>query len=107
MNVVYKEVVAKSNKVSEIFGDNSIESIRGARYESPDALKKDTLLIITYYFSDDVIQKAIVDLRKTAEALEKDFNGEITNDEMEKFLPGNLDFYLFPSLKKLSRIVFT
>lgn len=101
VNVVYKEVVAKSNRVSEIFGDNSIESIRGARYESPDALKKDTLLLITYYFSDDVIQKAIVDLRKTAEALEKDFNGEITNDEMEKISSRQFRFLSVSKFKKI------
>lgn len=90
VDVVHTNVVAKSNRISYLFGKDAEKQIRGARYKSPQQLKVETQHIITYYLDEKTLKKAIASLLQTAEALDEAFEGTISGEEMKSVLTGTL-----------------
>ena len=90
VDVVHTNVVAKSNRISYLFGKDAEKQIRGARYKSPQQLKVETQHIITFYLDEKTLKKAIASLLQTAEALDEAFEGTISGEEMKSVLTGTL-----------------
>lgn len=90
VDVVHTKVVAKSNRLSYLFGKEAEKQIRGARYKAPEQLKEKTQHIITYYLTEKTLNRAAVSLLQTAEALDEAFEGSISGEEMNTVLTGSL-----------------
>ncbi len=90
VDVVHRKVVAKSNRLSYLFGKDAENQIRGARYKAPQLLKERTQHIITYYLNEKTLNRAIVSLLQTSEALDEAFEGSISGEGMKTLQAGNL-----------------
>ncbi len=98
VNVCYKHVVAKSNRLKILLGEGSkspSDSIRGAKfiweYEN-DGKKLRQKHVFTYFVSLDAIENSIKKLNLVGDILYKKFNGEIFDKDMEELNKSNYNF---------------
>jgi hypothetical protein len=81
IDVCYIDVIAKSNRISGLLsnGSGSVnDSVVGARF-AKDAHKH----IITHYVSESIVESTIGNLNSCIKLLDKEFNGSITQDDLE------------------------
>lgn len=107
IDVVHTQVMPKSNRISYLFGSKgSDDKIRGIRYKSPLLPKQQTQHIITYYLSEDILNKTILNLQKAVKILEKAFGGTITANDMSAIRNESLPDLSPTSFKKLIKDCF-
>lgn len=94
VDVHYITVVAKSNRISQIFygGENqkSNDSIVGARFVDADT--KEPKHVITHYISDAVINESADKLFKCKQILSDEFGGIITHDDIARIKNKGIKF---------------
>ena len=93
ISVHYNRLIAKTNRIAAILyerGTPPNESIVGARFS------KDKKHIITHYVKKETITNSIQELNYAIEILNKEYNGILTNTEIE-----NINKNTFPSKYKL------
>ena len=91
ITVYYREIVAKSNRLSRLLEINSRKEdrVRGARYN--DEVKKH---IFTYFNSLSDLNKSINELKETISVFQRYFNKSMSLDEfnnIKNILPDNLN----------------
>ncbi len=94
VDVHYITVVAKSNRVSQIFhgGENqkSNDSIVGARFV--DADMPEPRHVITHYVTDTIIEDSVAKLMSCKKVLNDEFDGVITHDDITKIKIKDIKF---------------
>lgn len=94
ISVHYNRLISKTNRIAGILyekGTPPNESIVGARFS------KDQKHIITHYVKKETITNSIKELNYAIEILKKEYNGVLSNAEIEKIKKNT-----FPSKYKLS-----
>lgn len=84
VSIYYKDVIAKSRRISGTLCDGSKSpnnSIVGAKYSLTSSKPKH---IITHYVSLNILKETIKRYNVVINILEKDFNGIISSEEIEK-----------------------
>jgi hypothetical protein len=100
IDVYYKDVVAKSNRITGFLSGTSkdlINTIVGARF-SNDIEKKH---IITHYVSKEILDSTIENLRSSLEILNKHFHNLINQESITKVDDMKIDFDHFGISKTL------
>ncbi len=82
IQVYYRGVVAKSNRITKILNGVTSDSIRGASFQS---IGGTTRHVITYLLSKNDISEAIKNLVYCLKKLTKKFKGTITSEDFEKY----------------------
>lgn len=94
IDVHYITVVAKSNRISQIFngGENqkSNDSIVGARFVDADTLEPKH--VITHYITDTIIEDSVAKLVSCKKVLNDEFGGTITHDDITKIKTKDIKF---------------
>jgi len=84
ISVHYIKITAKSNRLKNLLGKDSAntpnKSIVGAKFSLDESPRH----IITYYVSQNILQKSIERLQDAIDILNQDFDGEINHDIMEQ-----------------------
>ncbi len=89
VDVHYKQVIAKSNRIRALFSKNKItsnSSIKGARFDS------DEHHTITHHVSDALIADAEAKLTIAAKIIEEKFGGFITTEQLDAVETQNIRF---------------
>ena len=94
VDVHYTTVVAKSNRISEIFcageKQKSNDSIVGARFIDADTSKPKH--IITHYISTSIIKDSVNKLELCKNILNTEYGGEIKHDDITKIKSKDIKF---------------
>lgn len=94
IDVHYITVVAKSNRISQIFhaGENqkSNDSIVGARFVDADT--PEPKHVITHYVTDSLIDDSVDKLVRCKKVLNDEFGGVITHDDITKIKTKDIKF---------------
>lgn len=83
LDVHYNRIIAKSNRMRNIFAFDCDEHIVGAKFD-----KTKTKHIITYCFDKDEFTKAIERLDDCQKIIENNFGGEVTAEDLEQLSTG-------------------
>lgn len=81
IDVHYKQVIAKSNRIRALFSNSKLtsnSSIKGARFDSEGHHT------ITHHVSDLLIADALTKLKTAAKIIEEKFDGLVTTEQLEK-----------------------
>lgn len=82
VDVYYRQVIAKSNRIRALFANSektANSTIRGARFDSTG------FHVITHLVDHKLLAEAEAKLSITARIIEAEFDGTITNDQLDKF----------------------
>ena len=91
INICYNKLVAKSNRVKEIFSGTEPSTdyyIVGAKFSDDKSPKH----IITYYISYDILDNTVKELLCSAEIIKNNFNEQIDNTNFDDIDKINIDF---------------
>ena len=92
IDVHYRDVIAKSNRISGYFskGRTPNESIVGACFDRTNA--KQPKHIITYYITNEVLTDTIAKVENSIKLLDTVFNGTINHSQIERIKDKNIKF---------------
>ena len=88
INVYYKRIVAKSNRILSLLTDGRnrpSQTICGAKFDSEGRKH-----IFTHYVSDDSLGKTAAELQHVMEIVKRQFNGTITTASVEMIRSGEI-----------------
>ena len=82
VNVIYKRVIPKSSRISQLFLKKSIASIRGSKFkwEGREGGGEEIKHVFTHFLPLKVVEKAAADLRATSKVLKSSFGSAIESD---------------------------
>lgn len=92
VRVTYVSTVAKSNRISKLLKDRSLQSINDQIVGAEFTDEAEPRHIITYRVSMDALRRSLVLIDKVKEIATKDFNGLITADDVAKINSGDISF---------------
>lgn len=101
IDVHYRCIIAKSNRIQSLFEKECSKHIVGARF-SKNSPKKH---IITYCFARDSIDETIDKLKKCGEIIAGYYNGEIRRDDVDAINAGDYSFDGLPKSGFVSCVV--
>ena len=94
IDVHYTKIVAKSNRISNIFDYGKISSndaVRGARFNSP----ADPKHIITYCLDEDCVKTALEKIENCKNIISQKYNGRVGCNDINELSKGSSRFNSF------------